>query len=112
MSLRGGRNCIGAVVALVAVLAMALAAPAGARDWGEERNWTGGLFQHVLVWLGFTQSPGMTLKTDQGSQVDPNGSPKLAKKQGPHIDPNGTSTLAPSASEADQGPHIDPNGNS
>jgi hypothetical protein len=108
--LLGGRNRIGAAVALAAVLAMVLASPASAAGWGEERGWTGGLYQQVLAWLGFTQSPGITLKTDQGSQTDPNGCPKTVTKHGLSIDPNGASVT--SASTTDQGLHIDPNGQS
>jgi hypothetical protein len=94
MLLGGGRNRIRAAVALAALLAVVLAAPAGAAGWGEERGWAGGLYQQVLAWLGFTQSPGTTLKTDQGSQTDPNGSPKKASKRPASINPHGGSTTS------------------
>ena len=89
--IRGGRNRIGAVVALVAVLVMVLAAPAGASGWGwgEEKIWSGGFFQQVLVWLGLAPSPGVNTKTDQGSIIDPNGAPVLHKslsRQGLSVD--------------------------
>lgn len=73
MLLRGGRKRIRVAVALAAVLAVVLAAPAGAKGWGEERIWSGGFFQHVLMWLGFAPSPGVTSKSDQGISIDPNG---------------------------------------
>jgi len=103
----GGSNRIGAAVALAAVLAMVLAAPAGATGWGEERIWGGGLFQQVLTWLRLTPSPAVPAK-DAGSSIDPNGSPKKISKQGSSIDPNGGSTT--SAGTIDQGSQIDPNG--
>lgn len=89
----GGRNRIGAAVALAAVLAMVLAAPAGATGWGEERGWAGAVYQHVIAWLGLAPSPasdpGVVMKCDQGSQTDPNGA-CLAKgrRQGPRTGPN------------------------
>jgi hypothetical protein len=99
MLLGGGRggNRIGAVVALVAVLAMVVVSPAGAAGaakWGEERDWAGGVYQHVLAWLGLAPSPasnpGVVLKCDLGSQTDPNGAclPK-SRRQGPRTGPNG-----------------------
>lgn len=87
MLLGGGRrNRIGAAVALAAVLVMVLAAPAGASGWGwgEEKIWSGGFLQHVLVWLGLAPSPGVNTKTDQGSQIDPNGAPVLHKSLSQH----------------------------
>jgi hypothetical protein len=98
MLLGGGRggNRIRAAVVLAAVLGMVLAAPAGAREWGEERDWAGGVYQHVLAWLGLepspAPSPGVVLKCDQGSQNDPNGAclPK-SKMQAPRIGSNGHS---------------------
>lgn len=111
MLLKGGRNPIGAAVALAALLAMVLAAPAGAAGWGEERGWTGGLYQHVLAWLGLAPSPGMALKCDQGSIIDPNGCPKAARRQGPHTRPNGVgATSLTKSTPPDQGSSIDPNG--
>lgn len=89
-----GRNRIGAVVALVAVLAMVLASPAGAAGWGEERDWAGEVYQHILAWLDLAPSPapdpGVVSKCDQGSQNDPNGAclPK-GRGQGPRTGPNG-----------------------
>ena len=88
-----GRSRIRAAVALAAVLAMVLAAPAGATGGGEDRDWAGSVYQHVLAWLGFAPrpvpspapSPGVVLKCDLGSQVDPNGAclPK-GRRQGAH----------------------------
>ena len=111
----GGRNRIGAAVALAAVLVMVLAAPAGAAGWGwgEEKVWSGGFFQHVLTWLGLAPSSGVNTKTDQGTQIDPNGAPVLHKslsKDGSI--PNGSRGIARTACDTDQGPHIDPNGQS
>jgi hypothetical protein len=115
--LLGGRNRIRAAVALAAVLTMVLAAPAGASGWGEERGWAGGVFQHVLVWLGLAPSPapspGVVLKCEQGSQIDPNGCPKVTRRQRPHIDPNGAGAASLTNSKAvDAGSSIDPNGHS
>jgi hypothetical protein len=115
MLLGGGRNRIGAAVALAAVLVMVLAAPAGASEWswGEDRSWSGGFFQHVLVWLGLAPSPDGNPKMDQGSQIDPNGTPKVTTKQGPHIDPNGTGAATLTSGVAlDHGSQVDPNGHS
>jgi hypothetical protein len=100
MLLGGGRgrrrNCIGVAVALAAVLAMVLAAPAGAAGRGEERDWAGAVYQHVLAWLGLepspAPSPAVVLKCDAGSQTDPNGNcVKTGRKQGPPPGPNGHS---------------------
>lgn len=91
-----GRNRIGAAIALAVVLAMVLVSPAGAAGWGEERGWAGVVYQHVLAWLGLAPSPapdpGVILKCDQGSTIDPNGN-CLSKnrKQGPPPSPNGHS---------------------
>lgn len=92
-----GRNRVGAVVALVAVLAMVLASPAGAAGWGEERDWAGAVYQHVLAWLGLapSQAPsqGVVLKCEQGSSIDPNGNcvVKKGRQQGPRTGPDGHS---------------------
>lgn len=104
MLLGGGRNRIGAAVALAAVLVMVLAAPAGAAGWGwgEEKIWSGGFFQHVLTWLGLDPSSVVTAKTNQGSQIDPNGAPNL---------PNGAMLLMKSDA-TDRSASIDPNGHS
>jgi hypothetical protein len=110
MFLGGGRNRITAAVALAALLAVVLASPAGAAGWGEERGWAGGLYQHVLAWLGLAPSPGMALKCDQGSSIDPNGCPKTVSRHGLSIDPNGGSVT--SATPPDQGSQVDPNGRS
>jgi hypothetical protein len=96
MLLGGGRNRVRAAVALAVLLAMVLAAPAGAAGWGEERSWAGGVYQHFLAWLGLTPSPApspsVVLKCDAGSQVDPNGNClKTGRKQGPPVGPNGHS---------------------
>lgn len=107
MFLGGGRNRIGAAVALAAVLAMVLAAPAGAAGWGEERVWAGGIVQQLLAWIGFAPSLDTTAKAGQGSGIDHNGSPKALTKHGLSIDPNGNNLM--SAPTTDQGPRIDPN---
>lgn len=92
-----GRSRIGAVVALVAVLAMVLASPAGAAGWGEERDWAGAVYQHIMVWLRLAPSPapdpGVVFKCDQGASIDPNGNclNKTGRKQGRRIGPNGHS---------------------
>jgi hypothetical protein len=112
MFLRGGRNRIGAAFALAALLAMVLAAPAGASGWGEERIWAGGLYQHVLAWLGLAPSPGMVLKCDDhGASIDPNGCPKASPKQGRHIGSNRAGAVPLANSKTiDAGSSIDPNG--
>jgi hypothetical protein len=71
-----GKNRVGAVVALAAVLAMVLAAPAVAAPWGgfgEAREITTGFLPRALVWLGLSPIPSTVLKCDDGSQIDPNG---------------------------------------
>jgi len=88
---RGGKKRVGAAIALAAVLALGLAAPAGARDWGgwsAAREWAGGLLPRVLVWLGLTPDPNASLK--DGLAIDPNGSKAMGVlKDGASIDPNG-----------------------
>ena len=88
---RGGKKRVGAAIALAAVLALGLAAPAGARDWGgwsAAREWAGGLLPRVLVWLGLTPDPNASLK--DGLAIDPNGSKAMGvSKDGASIDPNG-----------------------
>lgn len=91
---RGERKRVGAAVALAAVLALGLAAPAAAKDWGgwsEAREWTGGLLPRVLGWLGYASNSAVIQKCDQGTSIDPNGCPKTmgVSKDGPAIDPNG-----------------------
>jgi hypothetical protein len=74
---RRRKNRIGAAVALAAVLALGLAAPAGAvgwGGWGEARELSGGLLQHVFAWLELIRQPEAVLKCDQGGHIDPNGS--------------------------------------
>jgi hypothetical protein len=112
MLLGGGRNRIGAAVALAAVLAMVLAAPAGAAGWGwgEEKNWSGGFFQHVLGWMGLAPGSGVNTKSDQGGSIDPNGI-KLLTKHGLSIDPNGGS-LTTDSTPIDARSSTDPNGRS
>jgi hypothetical protein len=71
-----GKNHVGAVVALAAVLAMALAAPAIAAPWGgygEAREITSSFLPRVLVWLGLPPDRGASVKCDQGGTIDPNG---------------------------------------
>ncbi len=71
---RGGRKCAGAAIALM-VLALGLAAPAGAKDWGgwsAAREWAGGFLPRVLVLLGV----GSDAAVKDGAHVDPNGGPK------------------------------------
>lgn len=94
---RRGRNRIGAAIALGAVLAMILASPAGAVGGGEERDWAGDIYQHILAWLRLAPSPapapanqGMVLKCDQGVIIDPNGN-CVKKRQSSPRDPNGHS---------------------
>jgi len=92
-----GRNRIGAAIALAMVLAMVLVSPAGAVGWGEERDWAGAVYQHVLAWLGLAPSPApdpsVVMKCDQGPQVDPNGAclPKARRQDGSRTGPNGHS---------------------
>lgn len=98
----------GAAVALVAVLALGLAAPAGASGWtgwGDAREWSGGIVPSILSWLGLGPASVIFPKCDHGSSIDPDGCPKTGgakADQGSSIDPNGL--------KADDGPHIDPNG--
>jgi len=79
------------------VLAMVLVSPAGAVGWGEERDWAGAVYQHVLAWLGLAPSPApdpsVVMKCDQGPQVDPNGAclPKARRQDGSRTGPNGHS---------------------
>jgi hypothetical protein len=93
---RGGN--IEAAVALAAVLALGLAAPAGAAGWGgwgEARDWGGGLLQRALGWLELASNPVLVLKSGQSTSIDPNGCPKTVPKpvlkcdHGSSIDPNG-----------------------
>ncbi len=94
---QGGKNRVGAAVALAAVLALVLAAPAGAAGWagwGEARELARTWLPRVFDWLGSPDS-GAVLKCDQGAHIDPNGCPKAAPKpvlkcdHGGSIDPNG-----------------------
>jgi len=109
-----GRSRIAAAIALAAVLAMVPASPAGAAGRGEERDWAGAVYQHVLAWLGLAPSPapspGVVLKCDDhGASIDPNGCPKAATKQGPHLGRNGS---LPKIKTKDAGSSIDHNGRS
>jgi hypothetical protein len=75
MFLRRGKLRIGAAV-FAAVLAMALAAPAGAVPWGgfgEAREITSSFLPRVLVWLGLLPDRSASVKCDQGPTIDPNG---------------------------------------
>jgi hypothetical protein len=92
-----GKDRIGAAVALAMVLALGLAAPAGASGWGgwgEARELASAWLPRVLDWLGSLDS-GAVLKCGQGAHIDPNGCPKAAPKpvlkcdHGSSIDPNG-----------------------
>jgi hypothetical protein len=88
---RGGKKRVGAAIALAAVLALGLAVPAGAKDWGgwsAAWEWTGGLLPRALGWLGYSPNSAV-LKCDQGTSIDPNACPKGVSKDGPAIDPNG-----------------------
>src|SRR6185295_5467167 len=83
MFLRGGKNRVGAAVALAAVLAMALAAPAGAAPWGgfgEAWEITSSFLPRVLAWLGVGPHPTVVSKKcgDDSSTIDPNGCPKAS----------------------------------
>ena len=101
MFLRGRKNRVGATVALAAVLAMALAAPAGAVPWGgfgEARELTSGLLPRVLAWLTPAPNPGI-LKCDGGATIDPNG-----------VCHKASSVPAYASVKCDQGSTIDPNG--
>lgn len=103
MFLRGGKNRVGAAVALAAVLAMALAAPAGAAPWGgfgEARQVTSGFLPRVLFWLGLSPIPSAGLKCDGGSQIDPNGG-------GCH-NAAGVPTSRTGGGQADDGSRFDP----
>jgi hypothetical protein len=83
MFLRGGKTLVGAAM-FAAVLAIALAAPAGAAPWGgwgEARELMGSFLPRVLAWLTPASNPG-SLKCDQGSQIDPNGCPKATSHPG------------------------------
>jgi hypothetical protein len=100
MFLRGGKNRFGAAVALAAVLAMALAAPAGAAPrggWEEARELASGFLPRFLVWLGLSPTPNAVLKCDDGATIDPNG--RCQKTAG----------VLP-VSKCDDGSQIDPNG--
>jgi len=102
MFLGGGRNRIGAAVALAALLAVVLASPAGAAGWGDERSGVGGLYQQVLGWLSFAPS----LRIDSSS-------PKALRRRGPHTHPDRAgSTSLTDVKTKDAGSSIDPNGHS
>ena len=80
---RRRKNRIGAAVALAAVLALGLAAPARAAGWGgwgEARDWAGGLLSHFLPWLSLKPDPVYASKCDYGPAIDPNGCPKAVPK--------------------------------
>lgn len=108
--LRKGRIRLGAVLAVVAVLALTLAAPAAAASpagWGEVRDLAAGLWPRVLRWLGFGPAGSAVPKCDHGAMIDPNG----CAKAGSHIDPNGAPSPAEAAgAETEHGSMIDPNG--
>lgn len=76
------KNRVGAAVGLAAVLAMVLAAPAGAvgwGGWGEARELASAWLPRVLGWLGSPDSGGV-LKGDHGGSIDPNGCPNGCPK--------------------------------
>ena len=125
MFLRGGKNRVGAAVALAAVLAMALAAPAGAAPWGgfgEAWGITSSFLPRVLAWLGVGPHPTVVSKKcgDDSSTIDPNGCPKASSVSakcdgGATIDPNGichkaSGVAAPrtGGGQADDGSRVDP----
>ena len=87
---RRERIRLGAVLAILAALAVTLAAPpaaaAGPAGWGEARDLAAGLWPRVLHWLGLGPAAP---KCDAGAHIDPNGCPKA----GLHIDPNGAPGL-------------------
>jgi hypothetical protein len=76
---RRGKSRVGAV-AILAVLAIVLAAPAGAAPWGgfgEARELMSGFLPRIVVWLSVGPAPnGVSKICDDGSQIDPNGCPK------------------------------------
>jgi hypothetical protein len=96
---RRRKNRIGAAVALAAVLALGLAAPAGAvgwGGWGEARELAEELLPRLVDWLGLAPGSAGFSKCDHGGSIDPNGGcpksvpkPVLKCDQGGHIDPNG-----------------------
>ena len=126
MFLRGGKNRIGAAVALAAVLAMALATPAGAAPWGgwgEAREITSSFLPRILAWLGVgLDSTAVSKKCgDDTSTIDPNGCPKASSvsakcDDGMTIDPNGGGchrvsgipTSRTGGGRADDGLRVDP----
>lgn len=108
--LRKGRIRPGAVLAVVAVLALTLAAPAAAANpagWGEVRDLAAGLWPRVLRWLGLGPAGSAVPKCDHGAMIDPNGCPKA----GSQIDPNGVPGTAQAAGAGTEaGSMIDPDG--
>jgi len=96
MSCREGKNRVRNAVALVAVLALGLAAPARAAGWGgwgEGRELVREFLSRVLDSLGPTPNAGASLKCDDGLHIDPNGGGchKAAGGSGlPDLPPAGT----------------------
>lgn len=105
-----------ATLAVVAVLSVG--GPLSAAGWEMPARWTDSgdflkSFARVLIWLGVSPSPGLTLKCDGGMGIDPNGLclkpvPGVTLKcdAGSGIDPNG----CPKAMVGNQGRSIDPKG--
>lgn len=86
MFLRGEKTQIGAVV-LAVVLAMTVAAPAGAAGWGgwsEARGFAEGFLTRTLGWLSPDPEPSLILKCS--SSADPNGCAKTARQPGSRVD--------------------------
>lgn len=84
MLLRGERKRVRAVL-MATVIAMAMAAPAGAVSWGERGESLSEILSRVFTWLNLSQAPAeVNLKCDFGSSIDPNGCPK--KKEGERSD--------------------------
>jgi len=96
------------VARLAVVAVLSLGSPLAAAGWEMPARWTDSgafleSFTRVLNWFGVRAVPGVQLKCDGGSSIDPNGCPKaMVGDQGGSIDPNGATTHA--------GSGIDPNG--
>ena len=97
------------VATLAVVMVLSLGSPLAAAGWEVPARWMDSgdflkSFTRVLTWLGVKPVPGVALKCDRGSSIDPNGlcSKALGGDHESTIDPNGATT--------DAGSTIDPNG--